>query len=296
MSRDNHLQDSETARERISEAFRKAHGIDSEDTVVYFAPGDTIGENEYTLEDFRKGYNEFIYKYSYPTSLSQYAPKKSCFKLIVSIHKGTESEKFIQDFIQGSEFATDVIFVNNEDNSHFRGICASDFGFVYNGQMLSSAVALHLNVMTMQDMNDLHYFWHTWENRWLADINVAADRPAVPEFAAGEFWFGKLANKMADMHTNTDKRWDQVRLLRPFVPQMLSFKNPIRGENDERDIRFIANDQSIYDEYQDPIYLMSEKVAHSMASFKNRIAVQPDLDVIKSIPSIKLNNSLDVKL
>ena len=62
--------------------------------------------------------------------------------------------------------------------------------------MVSSAAMLNLNFITMQNMNDLHYFWHTWENRWLADINVNADRPAIPEMAAGEFWFGKICEKL----------------------------------------------------------------------------------------------------
>lgn len=62
--------------------------------------------------------------------------------------------------------------------------------------MVSSAVALNLNFITMQNMSDLHYYWHTWENRWLADINVNADRPLIQEMACGEFWFGKICDKL----------------------------------------------------------------------------------------------------
>jgi len=62
--------------------------------------------------------------------------------------------------------------------------------------MVSSAAALHLNVITMQNMKDLYYFWHTWENRWLADINLNADRPAVKEMVGGEFWYGNIANQL----------------------------------------------------------------------------------------------------
>jgi len=62
--------------------------------------------------------------------------------------------------------------------------------------MVSSAVALNLNFMTMQNMGDLHYFWHTWQNRWLADFNVNADRPLIKEMASGEFWFGKICEKL----------------------------------------------------------------------------------------------------
>lgn len=290
------LEDIENAREHISDNFRSKYDISKNDTVVFFAPGDTLGENVYTLEEFRKGFNEFIYKYSAPTSLSPNAPKSSAFKLIVSLHKGTESEKYVRDFIEGSEYASQVIIVTNENNEHYAAICASDFGFVYNGQMLSAAAALHLNVITMQDMNDLHYYWHTWENRWLAEVNIYADRPAIPEFAAGEFWFGKIANKLGEMHTNTDLKWDQIRTLKPFISGLLPIKEIVRNKSDPRDIIHISNDPTIYDEYEDPIHLMASKIASSMSSYKNPIALSPNIDIVNSIPSIKLNNSLSAGL
>ena len=62
--------------------------------------------------------------------------------------------------------------------------------------MVSTAAALHLNVLTMQNMNDLHYYWYTWENRWLAEINLNADRPLIKEMAAGEYWYGKICEQL----------------------------------------------------------------------------------------------------
>jgi hypothetical protein len=62
--------------------------------------------------------------------------------------------------------------------------------------MVSSAAALHLNTITMQYMKDWHYFWHTWENRWLADININADRMVIKELVGGEFWSGKVTNQL----------------------------------------------------------------------------------------------------
>lgn len=195
-SREHSLDHIEKCRIKIKDEFRNKHKIDQEATVVFFAPGDTIGENKYTLEAFRRGYNEYVLKNAYPTSLSHYAAPKSMFKLVISIHKGTESEAYIREFLQTAEFEAETIIVTNDNNEHFDAICASDFGTVYNGQLVSSAAALHLNFFTMQNMNDLHYFWHTWENRWLADINVNADRPAVKEMAAGEFWYGKICEEL----------------------------------------------------------------------------------------------------
>lgn len=195
-SREHSLDHIEKCRLKIRELFRNQHKIDPEATVVFFAPGNTILENKYTLEAFRRGYNEFVLKHSYPSSLSHYAPPKSMFKIVISIPKGTESESYIQEFLKTAEFESDVILVTNENNEHFDAICASDFGTVYNGQLVSSAAALHLNFFTMQNMCDIHYFCHTWEDRWLADINVNADRPAVKEMAAGEFWYGKICEEL----------------------------------------------------------------------------------------------------
>ncbi len=45
-------------------------------------------------------------------------------------------------------------------------------------------------------MKDLNYYWHTWENRWLADINLNADRMLIKEIVGGEFWTGKIANML----------------------------------------------------------------------------------------------------
>lgn len=293
ISRQNHLNDVENARLKISEKFKEKKGINKNATCIFFAPGNTIGECDYSLEDFRKGYNEFILKYTYPSALSTNAPPKEYFKLIVSVDKNTDTATKIKDFIQGNRYETEVIIVDNSENEHYEAMCASEFGFVYNGQMLSSAVTLHLNVNTMQDMNDLHYMWQTWENRWLADINTNADRPLIHEFTAGEYWFGKIATKLCEMHVNTDLRWDQVRGTRPFITELLPIKKMNFSPTKHREIVFFENDPTIYDEYEDPIYIMSSKIANSMSNYKNSsYAITPDLSLIKSIPSITENNSI----
>ena len=292
ISRFNSLFDIETARKNVADKFKEKHNIDKNATLVFFAPGNTEGENEYSLDSFRKGYNEFLYKYTSPGSLSRGAPSKDMFKLVVSVHSNTDSAIYVREYIKNNKFESQVIIVSDENNEHYDAMCASEFGFVYNGQMLSSAVSLHLNVQTMQDMNDLHYYWHTWDNRWLADINVNADRPIVPEFAAGEFWFGKIANKLAEMHTNTDLRWDQVRGVKPFISDMLPIKQVDRSIINERDMKYIDGDISVYDEFEDPIYIMSKKISDSISKYNVRQAIKPDLSVVKSIPSICLNNNL----
>ena len=127
ISRNHSLDDIEKARNKVAEDFRAKYDLNSENTLVFFAPGDTLEENQYTLEAFFKGYNEFILKNSYPTSLSHYAPPKNSFRLVISLHKGTESEIYVRDYLQKSNIETDVIIVTNESNEHFDAICVRNF-------------------------------------------------------------------------------------------------------------------------------------------------------------------------
>lgn len=124
-SRENSFADIEKAKIKVGENFRQKHNISADDTVVFFSPGNTILENEYTLEAFRRGYNEFIFRNSAPNSLSVHAPPKSAFKLIVSVHKGTNSEKYVRDFLKKNHYETEVIVVTNEGNEHYDSICVN---------------------------------------------------------------------------------------------------------------------------------------------------------------------------
>ena len=90
------------------------------------------------------------------------------------------------------------------------------------------------------------------------------------------------------MHTRSDARTDQMRELRPFILEMLPFKPQ---ENTEDGSIQINNE--IFDEYEDPIQIMSSKVFNSMKNYQNHQFVAPDLEYLsKPIPSLKKNNFL----
>ncbi len=93
------------------------------------------------------------------------------------------------------------------------------------------------------------------------------------------------------MHVNTDTRWDQVREARPFVLEALSYKDLDRSKiNNQRDL--IINGE-VYDEYEDPFYIMSKKIYNSMKNYQNSYFVTPDLAYLsKPIQSLKKTNTL----
>jgi hypothetical protein len=62
VSREHSLDHIERARMKIRDEFRQKHNIENDASVIFLAPGNTIFENEYTMEAFRRGYNEFVLK------------------------------------------------------------------------------------------------------------------------------------------------------------------------------------------------------------------------------------------
>ena len=74
-----------------------------------------------------------------------------------------------------NEWTGKVVMVNERDNQHYDAMAASDFGFVYDGQMVSSANALHLPVNCMIQMRMNQQWMHDFFNKWWNDMNIIAD-------------------------------------------------------------------------------------------------------------------------
>lgn len=93
------------------------------------------------------------------------------------------------------------------------------------------------------------------------------------------------------MHVNSDLRWDQAREMKPFIIEALSYKELNRSEiNNQRDL--LINNE-VYDEYEDPFYIMTKKIYNSMKNYQNSYFVTPDLTYLsKPIPSMKHSNFL----
>ena len=158
--------DSEKAIQHIRSSWREQNGINDNQTVIFYAPGNELKEAQFTAETTRKGIREFLLKYSAPTSLSPKARPVDNFVTVISTHTGSAGEQFIREHVRESDWMGKVIFVSNDDNQHLDAMCAADFGIVHDGQMVSSAAACHLPTMNVFNMRMHNQWYNDLFNRW----------------------------------------------------------------------------------------------------------------------------------
>ena len=88
--------------------------------------------------------------------MSPKAPPKDHYTTIISLQKGSKTEEFVHHLLKEKEWFGRVIFVSNENNEHIDAMAASDFGIIYDGQLVSSAAACHLPTMVLVKMRQHH--------------------------------------------------------------------------------------------------------------------------------------------
>lgn len=170
--------DVEKAISGIRDTFRAKHNIAPDAYSIFLAPGNEKSEVEWCMETLRKGSKEFLLKFSAPTSLSPKAlPLADNFVTVLSLHKGSPAEAWVKEYLQEKEWTGRLIIVTDEGNEHYDAMAASDYGFVHDGQMVSSANAMHLPIKCMLDMRMHQQWYHDLYNRWWNDMNIIADAP-----------------------------------------------------------------------------------------------------------------------
>ena len=110
------------------------------------------------MDAVRKGVKEFLLKYSSPTSLSPKAPPMDNYSTVISVEKGSESEKWVRNFLEQFPWTGRCVVVTNEGNEHIDAMAASDLGLVYDGQMAGQAAVCHLPTMVLIKMR-MHHQW-----------------------------------------------------------------------------------------------------------------------------------------
>jgi len=202
--------DMEKALTKVREDFRSKHKIDQDAYSIFLAPGNEKNEVAWCMENLRKGVKEFLLKYSAPTSLSPKALPLDKFVTILSVHEGSEGQKWVNEYLAAHEWTGNLKIVTNSGNEHFDAMAASDFGFVYDGQMASSATALHLPINCLINMRMHQQWWNDYYNRWWNDMNIIADYPLNKELIGGEAWWGKFCEQLAENYIRPDARFEMI--------------------------------------------------------------------------------------
>ena len=105
--------DLEKGIESIRDEWRQKNGVGENATVIFFAPGNETNEAEFSVENVRKGVKEFLLKYSAPTSLSPKALPLENFVTVISLHAGSNGEKYVREYLRENQWYGKVIFVSD---------------------------------------------------------------------------------------------------------------------------------------------------------------------------------------
>jgi menaquinone-dependent protoporphyrinogen IX oxidase len=105
--------DLEKGIESIRDEWRQKNEVAENATVIFFAPGNEHNEAEFATENVRRGVKEFLMKYSAPTSLSPKALPINNFVTVISLHSGSDGEKYVREYLKENEWYGKVIFVSD---------------------------------------------------------------------------------------------------------------------------------------------------------------------------------------
>ena len=166
--------------------------------------------------------------------------------------------------------------MSDANNQHFDAMAASDFGFVYDGQMVQSANVMHLPVNCLINMRMHHHFYQDFFNRWWNDMNIIADNHVNVELIGGEAWWGKICDTIAENYINPRARNQMMMKLDGFVVEGMSYKPLDRSQVRTRDLMV---DGQAYDQFYDPMTLSARRMWAAIESHEDLGSVTSDLHV-----------------
>jgi lipid A disaccharide synthetase len=151
----------------------------------------------------------------------------------------------VREYLTENKWYGNVVFVTNENNDHLNAMCAADMGIMYDGQMVSSAVACHLPTMNLLKMRMHHQWYHDLINRWWNDMNIIADYPINKELIGGEAWWGKFCEQLAENYIRPGARYEMIQKADGWVQDSMSFKPLDRSVVRTKDL--MLDDGQAYD-------------------------------------------------
>lgn len=269
--------------------FREQHKIDEEATMIFFAPGNEKNEAVFSFESARRGVEEFVLKYSAPTSLSPVAKPMEQFHTVISLEEGSEAEHYIRQMLEERGWKGNYTIVTQHDNEYMDAMAASDLGIIYDGQMIGQAAACQLPTMILLEMRMHHQWYHDMFNRWFNSMVTIADKDIYPEIIGGQAWFGKICDTLGEWYLQPDTRYDMARDWQGFVRDAMHKvlapePGTVYGDN-----HIIFHDGKEYQKYADTFYLMAKKAWADIESYESDIGLKfepKSRDLHKKIPNL----------
>ena len=181
---------------------------------------------------------------------------------VLSLQEGSEGEKYVKQYLKEQEWFGRLVIVSEKDNQHFDAMAASDYGFIYDGQMVSSANVLHLPTSCLIKMRMHHQWWHNFYNRWWNDMNIVADNSLNDELIGGQVWFGKICDTLAQSYLKPGLRFEMIKKCDGFIQEAIPLKPLDRTVVEGRDL--ILEDGLSYTQHYDPMILTAKKIISDM--------------------------------
>ena len=188
------------------------------------------------------------------------------FVTIVSVHEGSDAEAYVREYLQKNQWTGKLVVVTNKDNEHYDAMAASDFGFVYDGQMVSAANALHLPVDCLINMKMHHQWYHDLYNRWWNDMNIIADNSINKELIGGEAWSGMFCDQLSKSYIRPDARYARIEKCDGWVQDAMSIMPLDRSVVRSKDL--ILDDGQAYDQYYDPMLLAAKNMLKDINAYE----------------------------
>ena len=181
------------------------------------------------------------------------------FHTVISLNSGSEGERVFHELLREKAWEGNYTIVTDQDNEHFDAMSASDFGLIYDGQMIGSAAVCHLPTMILLNMRMHQQYYHDMYNRWWNDMNIIANNNIYPEVIGGEVWFGRITDQLGEWYLKPRDRYRMIQQWEYFIKEAL----PRADDRQPGSIMFGEiqySDGQEYEEFLDPHYLSAVQI------------------------------------
>lgn len=110
-----------------------------------------------------------------------------------------------------------------EEKDRYGAICASDFGFLHNGEVTVEAAACHLPATVVDSMSNVHAYFNNLYNGHASALNVATNYEGYEDICGSlSTTAEKMANIIQEHFEKPKLRTYYYKLYSPHIQRILS--------------------------------------------------------------------------